>query len=1348
MSHLSPIAFRLPTVREFPSMLRRAASQLALWAAALLVSPSLSAQDAADTKAIKPVEPKLGRAVDFEKDIYPILDAKCLACHNVAINENGLILEDVKSILKGGKRGPSVVPKEPDKSTLYTLSSRGVAPAMPPLPNKVEAAALTAEELGLLRQWILEGANAGASTGGAAINWQPLPKGTHPVYAVAVSADGQYAVAGRGNKVVVYHVPTGDTLAELADPALAPLQYQGKPMYEPGSSHRDFVHALAISPSGNMIASGSFREVKLWSRPDNWQRLALPASAGVVPAVAVSPDAKWIATAGADHVIKLFQFGDGAAGKVLAGHAATVSGLQFSADGATLYSVSHDKSLRAWSVAEGTAAGRIDAPAALNGLALAADGKKVIVACADNSLRVFSTPALNPAVLTTAAPVPFLRVSPDKKLLALAEADGKVTIVELATGKVQKQLAGHTAAVQALAFHPNSMKLVSGGADKSVRLWDLATGQAVVVTNGIPNPVTAVAWHPGGNQVAAGCSDGQTLLLKVDVAEPPVEKMLAGNPAAITGLAYANGGEAVYTACADGGLRRFQVADGAQQWAQSHGAAINDLALSPDGNLLATAGENAQVKIWQAANGAAGPKPVLEGFSAPVRSVAFAGDNVHVASGTANNLVLIHDSKTGIVEEVSGDHAGPVEALAFAGETGRQLYSTSGDKTLRTRGPAFERQIVGHGAPVTSVALVPPQGARVASGSEDGTLRIWDLANGNQVASLAHGAPVTSIAVAPAGNRYVSGGANNVAILWDAANNQQVAQLKGDKRLGRRVYHLEADDNEAKATLTAATAAVPASEKTLTERTEAQKKAVEAKAAAEKKSVDMATEAKTKTDAKVVADKTFADADAAAKLAVEEKTKADKGVTDADAAQKAAVQAQTKAAEELNKDPNNEGLKKAKADADTAVNKANEDLKKAQEVKTAAEKKMADTAAALKTATDAKTAADKAAADAQANAKKADDEKASAIKASEQADKGVKEATDGVAKAKVDLETSTARQKQSEAALVDGKAKVTEKEKPIRAVGFSADGKQLAIGTDAGQIATFDGVTGAPLEVLDAHGTPVRALAWGGPSGIVSGGDDAQAKVFSVNPAWKLAAVLGPKKETPDDLANSLFVSRVLSLDFSHDGKLLATGGGDPSRSGELIVWDVATQAPVKNLETAHSDTVFGIEFSRDDKLLLSGAADKFVKIHDIATGKLVKSFEGHTNHVLDVSWRGDMKQVASAGADNAIKVWSVETGEQQRTIAGYAKQVTAIQYMGRGGNFVSCGGDKTVRFHTADNGSNLRNFAGSTDFMFTAAASERETVVVAAGQDGIVRVWNGADAKVLRTFEPPKPPQEQAQSK
>jgi WD40 repeat protein len=1306
------------------------------------------AQETTESKAIQPVEPKLNRPIDFEKDIYPILDAKCLACHNVAINENGLVLEDVKAILKGGKRGPSVVAKDPTKSLLYTMSSRGTGPAMPPLPNKVEAAAVTPEELGLIRQWILEGANAGAGTGGSAINWQPLPKGVHPIYSVALSHDGQYAVAGRGNKVVLYHVPTGETLADLGDPALAAIQYNGKPMYEPGASHRDYVHSLAISPTGNMIASGSFREVKLWARPDNWQRLALPASGGVVPALAVSPDGQWIAAAAADFSIKIFKAGDANPAKTLAGHTATVSSLAFSPEGTKLYSASHDKSIRGWNLADGTPAGRLETPAAVYAIALTIDGTKVIAGCADNLLRVFTSPSAAAALSTAAAPVPFVRVSPDRKTLALAEADGKITLIDLATGKVAKQLAGHAGAVNAVAFHANSAKIASAGADKSVRLWDLASGQAVVITKDIPNPVTAIAWNAAGTQVAAGFSDGGIALFKADVAEPPLEKALAGNTQAITGLAYAPGGEAVYSAASDGNVRRYQVADGAQQWAQAHGAAIHDLALSADGQFLATAGENNQVKIWQAANGAGGPKPVLEGFSAPVRSVTFTLDNTKVVSGTANNQLVVHDAKTGLLEEIAVRHGGAVEAVASAGETGRQIISSSADKTVVSAPLAFERQLAGHGGPVNAVAIVPPQGARVASGSEDGTVRLWDLANGNQAASLAQGAAVTSLAVSSTGTRILSGGVNNTAILWNAANNQQVVQLKGDKRLARRVYHLEADEAEAKATLNAATAAVPAAEKSLGERTEAQKKATEAKAAAEKKATEMAADAKAKADAKVVTDKAFADADAAAKVAVEEKTKADKALTDSDAAQKAAVQKQAQAQEALNKDANNEDLKKAKADADTALAKANEELKKAQDAKAAADKKMADTAAALKTAQDAKTAADKAATDAQANAKKADDEKNAAVKSLEQADKGVKEATDALAKSKVDLEQRTAQQKAAEAVLTDGKAKNTEKEKPVRSVAFSRDGKLAAIGTESGQIATFDAETGAALEVLDAHGSPVRALAFGDIHTLVSGGDDQAAKVWDLNPAWKLAGVLGPKKETPDDLANSTLVHRITSLAFSNDGKLLATGGGDPSRSGELILWDVASQAVVKNLETAHSDTVFALQFSRDDKQILSGAADKFVKIHDVATGKLVKSFEGHTNHVLGVSWRGDMKQVASAGADNAIKVWNVETGEQLRTIAGYAKQVTAIQYMGRGGNFVSCGGDKTVRFHTADNGSNVRNFPGAADYMYAAAASERETIVIAAGQDGVLRVWNGANGQALRTFDPPKPPQEQATAK
>src|SRR6266481_26849 len=260
-----------------------------LWAVGFLTVAGAyaHAQEAKDakTQAIQPAEVKLGRPVDFERDVYPILDAKCVACHNVAINENGLNLEDVKNILKGGKRGPSVVAKDPEKSLLFKLASRGAQPAMPPLPNKVEATALTPQELGILKQWIVEGANIGMGGTGNVINWQPLPKGIHPIYAVAITPDGQFAAAGRGNKVVIYHVPTGDLVAELTDPALLAIQHNGKPMYDAGSSHRDFVHSLAFNSAGTMLASGSFREVKLWTRPETVQRLNLAASTGAVPAV-------------------------------------------------------------------------------------------------------------------------------------------------------------------------------------------------------------------------------------------------------------------------------------------------------------------------------------------------------------------------------------------------------------------------------------------------------------------------------------------------------------------------------------------------------------------------------------------------------------------------------------------------------------------------------------------------------------------------------------------------------------------------------------------------------------------------------------------------------------------------------------------------------------------------------------------------------------------------------------------------------------------------------------------------------------------------------------------------------
>src|SRR5580692_10399148 len=82
----------------------------AIAVAAFLTRPATVA-GAPPSQPIEAAPVKLGHPVDFEKDVYPILENNCLACHNAGIAESKLSVETADSIRKGGKRGPAVVPK-------------------------------------------------------------------------------------------------------------------------------------------------------------------------------------------------------------------------------------------------------------------------------------------------------------------------------------------------------------------------------------------------------------------------------------------------------------------------------------------------------------------------------------------------------------------------------------------------------------------------------------------------------------------------------------------------------------------------------------------------------------------------------------------------------------------------------------------------------------------------------------------------------------------------------------------------------------------------------------------------------------------------------------------------------------------------------------------------------------------------------------------------------------------------------------------------------------------------------------------------------------------------------------
>lgn len=217
------------------------------------------------------------------------------------------------------------------------------------------------------------------------------------------------------------------------------------------------------------------------------------------------------------------------------------------------------------------------------------------------------------------------------------------------------------------------------------------------------------------------------------------------------------------------------------------------------------------------------------------------------------------------------------------------------------------------------------------------------------------------------------------------------------------------------------------------------------------------------------------------------------------------------------------------------------------------------------------------------------------------------------------------------------------------------------------------------------------------------------------------------------------FTERVVALAFSPDSKLLACGGGAPTQDGELKLIDVASGKVVQDIKTnGHSDTVFGVAFSPDGKLLVSGGADKFVKTFDVPSGKFLKAFEGHTHHVMGVGFSSDGKLIASAGADNVVKLWDYEKGEQVRTINAHGKQVTSLVFIGKTGNFATCSGDQQVRFWNTQGG-NVRNFPAGEDYLFCVAVSPDGTVVAAGGQEGVVRLYNGASGALVKTLLPPE---------
>jgi WD40 repeat protein len=312
---------------------------------------------------------------------------------------------------------------------------------------------------------------------------------------------------------------------------------------------------------------------------------------------------------------------------------------------------------------------------------------------------------------------------------------------------------------------------------------------------------------------------------------------------------------------------------------------------------------------------------------------------------------------------------------------------------------------------------------------------------------------------------------------------------------------------------------------------------------------------------------------------------------------------------------------------------------------------------------------------------------------------------------------------------------------PVRALAISPDKSTIAAGR-GNQIDVYDANSGTFIRALEAdglqthdkkvikgaHSSIVESMAFSPDGKYLASGSFQEVHLWDVKTGTLLQRLKG-------------FAHNVVALTFSPDNKLLATAGGAQTQEGEIKFFEIGSWKQVGEVKNGHSDTVYGISFSPDSKKIVSGSADKFVKVFDVPSGTFDRSFEGHTHHVLDVGWYtdGKLQLIASASADKSVKVWDYDKKEQVRAIANaHGNQITRLAFIGKSPNFVTCAGDNTVKFFNVTNGGNVRTFTGNKDFVYAVAVSNDGKILAAGGEEGLVRVYNGDSGALTRTLTPP----------
>jgi WD40 repeat protein len=200
---------------------------------------------------------------------------------------------------------------------------------------------------------------------------------------------------------------------------------------------------------------------------------------------------------------------------------------------------------------------------------------------------------------------------------------------------------------------------------------------------------------------------------------------------------------------------------------------------------------------------------------------------------------------------------------------------------------------------------------------------------------------------------------------------------------------------------------------------------------------------------------------------------------------------------------------------------------------------------------------------------------------------------------------------------------------------------------------------------------------------------------------------------------------------FTADGRQLISA--DRERATARL-WDVAGLAPVRTF-AGHGGSVSDAEASRDGRRLVTASLDGTARLWDLQTGAPRATLAGHQGPVYVASFSPDGSRVVTASADRTARTWSAETGAPLGTLAGHTSFVLTAFFDRAGRRVVTASTDRTARVWDAATGAQLLVLEGHRDALSSAIFAGDDRLVVSAGRDGAVILWDAATGARLQTL-------------